>query len=442
MNPIPNAMKQHLVSALFCLHLGRPALGVSIALTLACGTHVAQAQEVSFSGFGTVGWAQSNQEATLQRFIDQRGTFKRDSIVGGQLDARLSPEWSATVQATVAPSMSDDDKLALQASWAFVSWRPGNDWLLRLGKQRLPLFLHTENRDVGVTYEPLRLPAEVYAIASSTDLMGLSVSRAWFSELGEWSLDAYAGSGKLDVRTHSRDLGAQFQHVKTQATGMALSLKLDAGSTLRASVYHAVTRGLNGQPFPSRFPKVDIPSVGFYYAVDPNDPRVGKTDRLVNDVITVGADIAVAPQWRVVTELARNVQHNTDVGANTAGGYITVLHEMARFTPYVTVARLRSLGAPMRVAESLDAVSVPGVVPQADLINLSQRAAADSIYNHDETSLAVGVSYALSAQSKLKGEWMRTRVGKRSSMVDSQRGQATFNHEDIDVYSLAYNFAF
>ncbi len=431
-------MKQHLVSALSCQHLGRAALSVSAALALVCATNGAQAQEVSFSGFGTVGWAQSNQEATFQRFIDRRGTLKRDSIVGGQLDARLNPEWSATVQATVAPSMSDDDKLAMQATWAFVSWRPGNDWLLRLGKQRLPLFLHTENRDVGVTYEPLRLPAEVYAIASRTDLTGLSVSRAWFSELGEWNLDAYVGSGELDVRTYSRDLGAQFKHVKTQATGMALSLKLDAGSTLRASVYHAVSRALNGQPFPSSFPFVD----GAYYAVSPNDPRVGKTDRIVNDVITVGADIAVAPQWRVVTELARNVQHKTDVGANTAGGYITVLHQMASFTPYVTVAHLRSLGAPMRVAESLDAVNVPGVVPEADQINLSQRAAADSIYNHDETSLAVGVSYALSPQSKLKGEWMRTRVGKRSAMVEVQRGQATFNHGDIDVYSLSYNFAF
>lgn len=399
----------------------------------------AQAQELSYSGFGTIGYAQSNQEARYQRFIDDKGTFKRDSILGGQVDARFAPEWSATVQATVAPSLADDHKLSLKASWAFVSWRPTNDWLVRLGKQRVPLFLNTENRDVGQTYDLLRLPSEVYSISPSTDLTGLSVSRTWLGETGEWTFDAYSGSGKLEVRTSSRDMGPRYLHVKTHATGAALSLKLDTGSTLRASVYHAVTRQRNGQPFANRFPLNDIPGVGSYYAVDPSDPTVGKTNSIVNDVVTVGADIAVAPNWRVVTEVARNVQQRTDVGSNTVGAYVAVLHQMDRITPYVSLARLRSLGAPMRVADALDQVNFPS---PGDQVNFSQRIASDSIYNYDQTSLTLGVSYALTTQTKLKGEWMRTRVGKRSAMVDSLQGQAAFNHEDIDVFSLAYNFAF
>ena len=58
----------------------------------------------------------------------------------------------------------------LTPTWAFVSWRPDNDWLLRLGKQRLPLFLNTENRDVGQTYDLLRLPGGVHDLRMSVEV--------------------------------------------------------------------------------------------------------------------------------------------------------------------------------------------------------------------------------------------------------------------------------
>jgi len=422
------------------------ALALCVATTLLSPLS-SQAVDLAYSGFGTLGYAQSNQASHFQRFIDEHGTFKRDSVLGGQLELRLAPEWSATVQATVAPSLSSDDKLDLSVTWAFLSWRPGNDWLVRLGKQRLPLFLQTENRDVGQTYDMARLPVEVYAVAPSTDLTGLSISRTWLTDTGEWVLDAYTGAENLEVRNHSRDLGTQFLHVRTQATGMALSLKLDSGSTVRGSLYRAVTRLRGGGQLISRFPAVELPyGMGSYYQVDPSlpGPGVGSTSEIINDVITVGADLAVAENWRVVSELARIVQHKSDVGANTMGGYLAVLHKMDRYTPYVSIARLRSLGASLRTAEALDAVTLSPYLPpeQAGPLALSQRVAADAIPAYDQTSLAIGLSYALTPNSKLKGEWMRTHVGRRSAMVDGQAGDAPPRNLDIDVFSLNYSFAF
>ena len=67
-----------------------------------------QALDLTWSGFGTVGFAISDQSYNYQRFIDNGGTFKRDTILGGQLDARLSQQWSVTVQAKLAPSDHDD----------------------------------------------------------------------------------------------------------------------------------------------------------------------------------------------------------------------------------------------------------------------------------------------------------------------------------------------
>src|SRR5690606_38874397 len=122
-----------------------PAL---LALTLLAPAAVcAQASErasLSFSGFGTLGYAMSDRAYRYQRFIDERGGFQRDTVLGGQVDWQLAAQWSATYQAMAAPSVGNDEDWSLRTTWAFLSWRPNNDWLLRAGKQRVPLFLNAE----------------------------------------------------------------------------------------------------------------------------------------------------------------------------------------------------------------------------------------------------------------------------------------------------------
>ena len=40
----------------------------------------AYAAEVSLSGFGTIGYAISDKEYSYQRFVDDNGTIKRDTV--------------------------------------------------------------------------------------------------------------------------------------------------------------------------------------------------------------------------------------------------------------------------------------------------------------------------------------------------------------------------
>ncbi len=413
-------------------------------LGCALATVPAHAVDLSASGFGTLGYAISDQPYNYQRFVDEDGTFKRDTVLGGQLDAKFSPEWSATVQAKVAPSLNNDEDWSLTASWAFVSWRPGNDWLLRLGKQRVPMYLNSENMDVGQTYDFARLPFEMYGISPSNDFKGLYVSRTWMPELGEATLDVFHGEADLNARAHSRDVGAIFMPVCTTISGAVLTLKQDS-STWRAGLHHTVTRRRDGQDFPSHYPYVSAgPGVG-YYAVQPSmvaTEPIGTTPSIVNDVITLGGDIEVAPNWRLVSELARNIQMRTENGANTAGGYVAVLHKMGALTPYVSYARLRSMGVSVRVADSLNAAQSPALNFVDPRLNSAQRIASDAIMVYDQDTLAIGSSYALTAQSKLKAEWARTRIGNRSATVDSPLGEDVVRRQRINVLSLNYSFVF
>ena len=49
----------------------------------------------------------------------------------------------------------------------------------------------------------------------------------------------------------------------------------------------------------------------------------------------------------------------------------------------------------------------------------------------------LGASYDLTLASRLKFEWMRTRVGLTSALVDGSLRNQSFN-----VFSVSYNFAF
>lgn len=65
------------------------------------------------------------------------------------------------------------------------------------------------------------------------------------------------------------------------------------------------------------------------------------------------------------------------------------------WTPYVYYAWLRSDQDMVDLYHAVNGNRVPAWVPQADLINLSQRATADGLEIHDQQTWAVGSAYAL-----------------------------------------------
>src|SRR6266550_4064747 len=200
------------------------------ALPVAAVDFSVAAVDFSVSAFGTLGYARSDQRYTYQRFIDRSGTFRRDSLAGLQVDARFAEKFGATVQVKVAPDTANDNRYEGTVSWAFLSCRPTNDWLIRAGKQRIPLYLYSETVDVGVTYDFARLPTEMYSLISSNDVTGLSFSKNWGMEDGDLTIDGYWGKGTGDFRIWIRDnippvqsSGAVFFKEDVKGGGLVLS---------------------------------------------------------------------------------------------------------------------------------------------------------------------------------------------------------------------------
>ncbi|MEO8857921.1 MAG: hypothetical protein ABI343_13135 [Burkholderiaceae bacterium] len=408
------------------------------------------AADFSLSGFGTLGYARSDRSYAYQRFIDDKGTLRRDSVAGLQLDAKLTDQIGATVQVKAAPDTNNDARYEASVSWAFVSWRPTDDLLLRAGKQRLPLYLHSQNYDVGVTYDFARLPTEMYSISPSNDFTGVSASKSWDVDGNELVLDSYFGRSEADVRFWLRDGSppsftpdAFFRRIQISGGGAVISYKTKF-DTYRAGFGRVTVRESHSpSSYPVTYPFVSLaPNYG-YFQVDPALPGPGipSIESYGYKVFTLGADVAIGNGFRITSEYARSLVSKTNFSTQSSRGYVSLLRRIDQWTPYVAYAFLHSEKGVLDLRDAVNSNVVPNFVPGAARINASQRAGADSFLVFDQSSWALGASYSISATSSLKAEVMRTHIGRVSSLVDAPPG-SNIRNQHINVLSVSYSFVF
>ncbi len=409
-----------------------------------CQTGIAGAAEWTWSGFGTLGYAQSNQPYKYQRFIDDEGTFMRDSILGAQLDLKLNPQWGATVQARLAPAEDHDQAWEASLAWAFVSWRPQDDWLIRAGKLRLPLMLNTENRDVGATYEFARLPVEVYSIAPTTDVIGLSISKTWMTGRFDWTLEAYTGEMDTSVRYYGRDRridssnpGSFFVDMTVRSTGLVLTAR-DIDNVFRAGIHEVDAQNTSGAIHADLPFRPIAPGIGYYDLVNTR-----LVDNIIIPVQTLGVSVLLPGDVKLTSEYARMRVSSASEGLSRWGAYLALSRQIGDWTPYVYYARMKSPDGVLEKYKAINGNRVPRLPPPYDAaaINQSQRLTADILSPYDQWTGAIGTSYRLTPTSVLKAEWSHTDSGVVSSFIDAPRGSDSANRH-INVFSLSYSFTF
>ncbi|MFY9259248.1 MAG: hypothetical protein WAO71_01930 [Gallionella sp.] len=223
---------------------------------LAVASCATEAVDFSMSGYGTVGFAKSDQNVGYQRHINSAGGFRRDTVFGAQFNAQFNDEWSATLQTKLTSSPTVDHALQAAISWAFVSYRPTDDLLFRVGKLRIPFYLNSETADVGTTFASARLPIEVYGTAATTDFTGASFAKTWTMNENELTLDGYWGQANTSWRFYARDpnnvfptggaAGEFFVPLAIEAKGLRLNLQ-QGENTFMAGMHYIDTRPRNGQ---------------------------------------------------------------------------------------------------------------------------------------------------------------------------------------------------
>src|SRR5690606_32113576 len=98
--------------------LGRRLQLLRILFALVTGiVGASKAADITVTGLVTIGYALSDSELKYLRYIDDRGTFKTDSLVGVQAEARFTPQWSATVQAVASAPRDRDNGMDAEIRW-------------------------------------------------------------------------------------------------------------------------------------------------------------------------------------------------------------------------------------------------------------------------------------------------------------------------------------
>ena len=427
---------------------------LALAAAAAGAVLPAAAQELSWSTYGTLAYARSDRDFHYLRSIDRSGSASRDTVLGLQGDLRLSPQWAATAQLKLEPSSKADARWALKPAWAFLAWRPDDDWMLRAGRLRLPIYLHSEAMDVGQSHDMARLPAELYTVVPVPDYEGGNVSRGWVLDGGgterELTVEAFGGRARSTARFWLRDglppqlpAGAVFWPVRVQLGGLAVTLR-QPDLLLRSSLTRTALHRTDGQGMAVDYPYVALaPGLGYYQVSDAlPGPGVVSRARIHNTLFSIGAEWSLGQGWRVTGEFVRDVQHDTVFGADATAGYLALFRQLDRLTPYVSVARRSSRQAGFDWHQRLLANPLPASVPGAATINAAQRVAAETHWLTDQASVALGAAYALTPAVKLKAEWLHTRIGQLSQLVDTPPGAQTPGRTCVNVWSVNLNYAF
>lgn len=386
----------------------------------------AQAFEYSISGFGTLGGAISDNDTKYQRFIDNHGTLKRDSLLGVQFDAKLNDKWGVTTQLILAPSTDDDDVITPQLKWTTISYRPTNDWLIRLGRLSLGGLLNQQNLDVGVSYDMLRLPNEVYLLSSSYDFDGMSIAKTWNTTDYEVTVDGSFGMQNRDFRSYYNYSDEPvFSSADVTAGGLILTVTDYDQAMYRVGWHYSKIDPDDREGIPSEFTFVDLGG-GLYTLGQP----IYKSNMYANTFF-LGARFPLGG-FLISCEGTAIIVDDIDIVPSTLAGYISVSRKLGNWTPYLTYAQIWNDGLDTwRKVQGATAVPELGVTQEL----IDNGASVMQVY--DQNSWMLGTSYSFSPKQKLKAEVMLTHVGDRSAMFDG-----SIANENVMVYSLSYNFAF
>ncbi|MCK7493332.1 MAG: hypothetical protein MZW92_19425 [Comamonadaceae bacterium] len=336
---------------------GRPGAGtrepdasISIRSTLLAVASAlrrsASALDLDWSGFGTIGWAQSNRDYVYERSVDSGGpptatacsscSWTRGCRRSGRRRCSSRPRrrWAATTPGSSTPT------------WAFAGWRPSDDWLLRVVAPALAAVpvLRADRRRRDPRHGA-RCPPRCDAIAPSNEIDGGSATKTWMLGDGELSLDAYAGSATTTARYVSRDgapAAAPRRRELRRGQGAAVGPATDAAparcgvARQPAPRAHQADRRLPASWWRRSASALAPGDAYCYYKVDDSMPGGGPVrtvSTITNYIFTLGLEQHLGGDWRVAAEYARDLQRDTELASNTSAAAVALSREIGPVTP-------------------------------------------------------------------------------------------------------------
>ncbi|MBI5925090.1 MAG: hypothetical protein HY836_05770 [Aquabacterium sp.] len=198
---------------------------------------------VRLNGFGSLALTRtlSVGDQSLRRDISQQtqahtNSFATDSRLGLQLHYDARPDLELVSQVVIKKRLPDSPADGA-LEWLFASYRPRDDWTIRVGRTNTDIFLLSDVGSVGFAYPWIRPNSDFYIALPLYTMDG--VDATWTVQSGDarWKLKGFAGNsttqGILSINP-----GELYNFKITPAIGLVVSREND-GLLLRATVAKA-----------------------------------------------------------------------------------------------------------------------------------------------------------------------------------------------------------
>ncbi|MES2768752.1 MAG: hypothetical protein V4596_06360 [Bdellovibrionota bacterium] len=336
---------------------------------------VIQASDLRIYGFADIVGSQSTSPYTLGAIgnTDRYITLDPESRLGLNLSSDLGGDEFRFAGQLLAKG-NDEGSYELSADWIFVTYKYTDDFSIRVGRQINPIFLYSEQIDVGFTYLWVRLPAEVYETFPVKSFNGASL--LYSTAIGDYRFQAqiFGGAGDVSIdQVNGKVYGAA---QNTRGVEFLLS-----GDNMK---FHITYIGTNADG-----------TLTTYSTGPSGPPTVTLIDFGTFHVVSSGGSVDFE-KFFFATEATRALVEGGGYVRSFTGAYASLgYHISPKLTPYLTFAWQGSLNG------------LAYMFPDPSVSTSTKK---------DQHSFMLGVNYKATPSLALKGEYMRTQQNYEDSL--------------------------
>lgn len=408
---------------------------VAAAIAILTSTHAfSQATDksepiFSFKGFGTLGLTHvtEDQADLLPNPLVEQGagytdswSYKVDSRLGAQIDARFNNQLSGLVQVT--SEQRHDGNFDPEIELASLKYQPTSSLSIQVGRVVLATFMISDYRLIGYANNWVRPPIDVYSLIPVTHLDGALVNyRARFGDVTSTSQFSY---GNADRK------GPDGIEIKAK-NGWGITNTTEYGAAAFNLSYYQARLDVAYPAMDELFSGLRNPALGplspaANALADEYDPDNKK-------ISFVGVGAAYDPgNWFVRSEWGR-LDTRSLLGKRD-GWYVTGGYRSGDFTPYLIYSQ-------SKVRNATSDPGLPAVFPGIDELNAGLNDALGRT-NTEQRGIAAGVRWDFARQAALKMQFDHVDLpaGSYGELKNVQSGFTPGG--SYNVFSVALDFLF
>ncbi|MES2257808.1 MAG: hypothetical protein V4724_04780 [Pseudomonadota bacterium] len=375
---------------------------------------------LSISGFGTLGVAQSNtDDIQFARYNQAVGVMDSpriglDSNLGLQASYKFNDMLSATAQVLTRKNTSP--QFTTDLTWAFLKLKVNDEISVRAGRVVLPAFTISDYQNVGYANTMMRPPVEVYGQMPLEGTDGADITYQHAFGDTNLTVQGFAGvaSGKLFITVGS-------QTAKYRAPGYGFAVSAEHGP-VTVRVAHLSASLTTHDIVPVNNLVNALSASGF--------AQLGRDIELVDKRVNFNG-IGLNLDWNnivVQTEYTRRRPQDPVYAPASNSWYLMAGYRIGKILPYYAHADVRN---------AAQSVTVPAALAKAPPL---AAAVAGLLAPSAQSSNLIGVRWDFAQAMALKVQIDRVHPTKKTGALIFPKAGATIG--DVTVIGAALDFVF